>query len=66
MDARTEPSQFNLVAFYDRFAALGRAMQRGSKTAALLSEAPKLNIEATIQTNRVNLNNKLISPNSLP
>jgi hypothetical protein len=31
MDARIEPHQFNLEAFYDRFGALGKAMQRELK-----------------------------------
>jgi hypothetical protein len=56
MDARTEPSQFNLVAFFDRFAALGRAMQRGAKAAAL-SEISKLNVEA-IDSNKPGRHNQ--------
>lgn len=42
MDAGIEQSQFNLVAFFDRFAALGRAMQKGTQAA---SEPSRLDIE---------------------
>ena len=43
MDTRIEQSQFDLVAFFDRFAALGRAMQRETQ-AATVSEFSKLDI----------------------
>lgn len=36
MNSQIEQSQFNLVALFDRFAALGRAMQKGTQAATML------------------------------